>query len=233
MIYMGSKTRIAKFILPIMLKEANKRGITTWIEPFVGGGNMIDKVPKNFKRIGIDRNAHTINALIAVRDYVDQLPTEISQEYYKQIKNSDPDPIKSWIRFVCSFGAKFDNGYARNKAGQNYAKVGKNNAKKQSPHLQDVIFITANYDDFSDFENCLIYCDPPYEGTTAYKTGSFDHVKFWNWCRKMSKNNLVYISEYNAPDDFECVWSGEVKTNFAASRKEATHTAVEKLFKLK
>lgn len=39
--YMGSKNRLAKEIMPIMLKE---RGQRTWVEPFVGGGNMIDKV---------------------------------------------------------------------------------------------------------------------------------------------------------------------------------------------
>ena len=35
--YMGRKNRIAKFVLPIMIKEANEKGITTWVEPFVGG----------------------------------------------------------------------------------------------------------------------------------------------------------------------------------------------------
>ena len=135
MVYMGSKNRIAKFILPIMLKEANEKGITTWVEPFVGGANIIDKVPNNFQRIGIDYNAHTIEALIAIRDLVDKLPTEVSEEYYKKIKGSEPEPIKSWIRFVCSFGAKLDNGFARNKTGQNYAKVGVSNAQKQSPNL--------------------------------------------------------------------------------------------------
>ena len=44
--YMGSKNRIAKHILPIMLAEAEKHNITTWVEPFVGGGGMIDKVPE-------------------------------------------------------------------------------------------------------------------------------------------------------------------------------------------
>lgn len=82
---MGSKNRIAKFVLPIMIKEANEKGITTWVEPFVGGANMIDKVPNRFQRIGIDYNAHTIDALIAIRDLVDKLPTEVSEEYYKEI----------------------------------------------------------------------------------------------------------------------------------------------------
>ena len=40
--------------------------------------------------------------------------------------------------------------------------------------------------------------------------------------------------EYNGKIyKFECVWQGEVKTNFASNRKEATHKAVEKLFRYK
>ena len=90
------------------------------------------------------------------------------------------------------------------------------NSKKQSQKLQGVKLINGSYDEYSDFENCLIYGDPPYEGTTSYKTGNFDHAKFWNWCRKMSEKNLVFVSEYKAPDDFICVWEGEVKTNLQA-----------------
>ena len=75
-------------------------------------------------------------------------------------------------------------------------------------------------------------CDPPYQGTTGYKTGAFDHDKFFEWCREQAKKNVVFVSEYNAPDDFECVWQGEIKTNFASNRKAATHKAVEKLFKV-
>ena len=55
--YMGSKNRIAKHLIPIMIAEADKHGITTWVEPFVGGANLIDKVPTRFKRIGYDINA--------------------------------------------------------------------------------------------------------------------------------------------------------------------------------
>jgi Site-specific DNA methylase len=69
MTYMGSKNRIAKEILPIMLKE---RGQRTWVEPFVGGGNMIYKVQG--KRIGADINHYLIDALIAIRDCVEDLP---------------------------------------------------------------------------------------------------------------------------------------------------------------
>jgi DNA adenine methylase len=136
---------------------------------------------------------------------------------------------------VCSFGSKFENGYARRIGSDSttYAGCALRNAQKQSPSLQGVELKHASYEEEGDYENCIIYCDPPYKGTTSYKTGTFDHDKFWQWCRDMSRENLVYISEYNAPQDFECVWEGEIKTNFASQRNEATHKATEKLFRYK
>ena len=78
--YMGSKARIAKHILPIMLAECEKHGITTWVEPFVGGANMIDKVPDTFERIGYDLNNHVIHALIDIRDKPNDLFDSFSKE---------------------------------------------------------------------------------------------------------------------------------------------------------
>ena len=232
--YMGSKNRIAKHLLPIMLAECEKHGITTWVEPFVGGANMIDKVPDTFDRIGYDLNDHVIHALIDIRDNAENLPDSISEYRYKKLKELPPSTMSSWIRFACSFGGKFNNGYAREKGSDEstFCGYGKRNALKQSSKIQNVKFICDSYENLNPV-NCLIYCDPPYQGTTGYKTGSFDHDKFFDWCREQAKRNIVFLSEYNAPDDFECVWKGEVKTNFASARKKATHNAVEKLFRVK
>ncbi|MDD3138947.1 MAG: hypothetical protein PHX08_08250 [Lachnospiraceae bacterium] len=51
----------------------------------------------------------------------------------------------------------------------------------------------------------------------------------------MSKNNIVLVSEYNMPDDFECIWNKEVKANFDANRtsNDDKNNRVEKLFILK
>lgn len=230
--YMGSKLRIAEYILPIMLREVNKKGIKTWAEPFVGGANMIDKVPKNLERIGIDKNPHTVAALIAIRDFVHELPDQLSEDEYRKLKGCDPEPIKSWLRFVNSFGGKFDAGYARNAKKDNYCLQGKRSAQRQSPNLQGVEFINASYDEYSHFENCLIYCDPPYQGTTKYATGDFNHSEFWDWCRKMSENNSVFVSEYTAPDDFTCVWQMPIRVSFSSQRTQSL-IAIEKLYKYK
>ena len=230
--YMGSKNRIAKYLLPIILAECEKHGIKKWVEPFVGGANMIDKVPDNFERIGYDLNDHVIHALIDIRDNAGRLPDSVSEEKYKSYKGLPPQSITSWVRIACAYGGIFESKLAADKTGlRNYAQEAKRNALKQSPKIQSVQFICDSYENLL-FENTLIYCDPPYQGTSGYKTGAFDHDKFFNWCREQSKNNVVFVSEYNAPDDFECVWQGEIKTNFASSRKAATHNAVEKLFRV-
>lgn len=59
------------------------------------------------------------------------------------------------------------------------------------------------------------------------------HEEFWQWCRDMNKHNIVLISEYNAPDDFECIWSKETLANFDCNRGEDLNKKkrVEKLFK--
>lgn len=77
-------------------------------------------------------------------------------------------------------------------------------------------------------KDAVIYCDPPYLGTTKYSTKDIDHNAFWDWCRKMSKDNYVFVSEYSAPNDFECVWSKETTTSLKVHEHEPR---VEKLFR--
>lgn len=55
--YMGSKRRIANDILPIILENIQPEQY--YVEPFVGGCNMIDKVKHKFK-IGSDNNQYLI-----------------------------------------------------------------------------------------------------------------------------------------------------------------------------
>jgi DNA adenine methylase len=74
-----------------------------------------------------------------------------------------------------------------------------------------------------------LYCDIPYEGTKQYATSKdFNHLEFWEWCRTMTiKGHKVFISEYNAPKDFKCVWS---KTVTNSMNTDITYKPVEKLF---
>ena len=58
----------------------------------------------------------------------------------------------------------------------------------------------------------------------------FNHSEFWQWCRNMaSKGHIVFVSEYKAPDDFECVWEKEIVSSL--TQDTGSKKAVEKLFK--
>lgn len=231
--YMGSKNRLAKEIMPIMLKE---RGQRTWVEPFVGGGNMIDKVQG--KRIGADINHYVIEALTAIRDCVCDLPKnnkEFTEADYKALRRSDEYKYKGYAGFAFSYGGKWLGGWSRtDKTGvkqRDYVNEAYKNALNQSPLLQGVRLLNSSYLDLSIPDNSLIYCDPPYEGTTRYKD-DFNHDVFWQWCRDMSnKGHIVFVSEYNAPSDFECVWQKEIVSSL--TQDTGSKKAVEKLFKYK
>ena len=230
---MGSKNRIAKEILPIMLKEREER---VWVEPFVGGANMIDKVQG--QRIGADINPYLIDALIAIRDSVDDLPKnnhEFTESDYKQLRKNDDYKYKGYAGFAFSYGGKWLGGWSRTDKTsikqRDYVAESYRNAVNQSPLLQGIELITKNYLDLEIPENSLIYCDPPYEGATKYKD-DFNHSEFWQWCRNMaSKGHIVFVSEYKAPDDFECVWEKEIVSSL--TQDTGSKKAVEKLFKIK
>jgi len=80
----------------------------------------------------------------------------------------------------------------------------------QQPKLQ---FFNGDYFDVEIPDGAVIYCDPPYKGTAEYHEGAFNHNQFWEWVREKSKTNKVYISEYQAPDDFKKILEfGQVST---------------------
>lgn len=69
----------------------------------------------------------------------------------------------------------------------------------------------------------------PYEITKQYYTSKgFNHSDFWEWCRGMTKDgHKVFISEYNAPSDFTCIWSKEITNSMNTTK---TYKPTEKLF---
>ncbi len=229
--YMGSKARFAKEILPIILHDREEWQF--YVEPFCGGANVIDKVDGN--RIGSDVNQYLIELLKALSNgWVP--PENVSEIEYRSAKDKMiVDPVTAFVGFGCSFGGKFFGGYARGKnnsgSWRNYASETKRNLLAQAPNLRGIDFRCGSYSDLDIPKNSIIYCDPPYEGTTKYSTSGLDYKAFWQWCRDMSSaGHKVYVSEYNAPDDFECVWEKKTNANFDSGRVGGSER-IERLFR--
>lgn len=243
--YMGSKNRIAKEILPLILKNIENKSY--YVEPFVGGCNMIDKVPNTIIRIGNDSNEY----LIAMWKELQSgwiPPKLVSEDFYKAVqrnKKDYPNHIVGYIGFNLSFGAIFFSCYRRDSMGKrDYSLESYNNVTKQLQFIKDIKFFNKkmqfneleidalkNIKEFKDGKS-IIYCDPPYKGTAGYKDSKdFNYEGFYDYCRELKKlGNDVFISEYEMPNDFKCIWQKEIMNNLA--KKVDAKKGIEKLFTL-
>ena len=236
--YMGSKNRLAKELIPIIQSYITE-DIKGYLEPFVGGANVIDKIKCNNK-IGCDIHKQLIALLNKAKDNVEDIPDIISFEIYEEVKNNK-EKYEDWyvglVGFCATYGAKYFGGYARNSKNDNSGKRSKQaieNLKKQAPLLKDIEFKCCNFLDLpkDKIKGYVIYCDIPYKGTTKYKTESFPYEEFYKWAIEMAKNNTVLISEYNMPSNFKCIWEKDTKVNIDknGNTTDENRKRTEKLF---
>lgn len=224
--FMGSKRRIAEELSIILHKHMQYR----YIEPFVGGCNMMEHI-KCTHRYGSDVNP----ALIAMWQGLQKgwvPPSTLSEEEYIAIKTFPGmynPALVGFVGFGCSFGGKWFGGFARTK-DRDHAAESKMTVLRQRDILYDVTFSCKPYS-VINATNALIYCDPPYQDTTKYNLNYFDYNRFWNWCREQSKHNIVLVSSYSAPNDFESIWCKRVRSDLTVDMSNKCNT--EHLFRSK
>lgn len=244
--YLGGKSRISKQISEVIneiprwkIKNSetncndNNRNWgdnLTFVSLFCGSCSIESKVDGFARKILNDKHEYLIELLNGVKHGYD-LPENISVDDYKYIKeHKDEDKVLAgFVGFGCSFGGKWFGGYARNKTGTNYAAQSKRSLLKDMNTLMDAEFICKDYREVELPQNCVVYADPPYNGTTGYGKEKFDSNEFWNYMREISKDHIVFISEQTAPDDFVAIWSKPF-TRTLDVNKNNQFKVTEKLF---
>lgn len=237
--YLGNKSKLAKELALILTTNLN--GNNWYVEPFVGAAGMISNIDYS-KRFGSDYNSYII-ALMSSLNKVQINSDEnlfdgyyINEELYKKVKiNQDkyPKHLIGLLAFGCSFGGKFWGGYARGGLTSKgiarcHAQETLRNLENLRHKLDDVKFINKSYLDVHIPKGSVVYCDIPYRNSTKY-SNPFNHSEFWEWCREKSKFNFLYVSEYNAPNDFRCIWEKEFKVGIDHKQKEHKKS-IERLF---
>lgn len=248
--YLGGKSRISKQISEVIIDE-----ISRWKEPnssldcvsnreresnerlislFCGSCAVESKLAPHFKIVICNDNHKYLVALWQALQDGYELPEVISEQAYKSIReHKDDNPaLTGFVGFGCSFGGKFFGGYARNKTGTNYAAQSKRSILKDFANLQNATFTCNDYKDVVIPSGSVVYADPPYSNTTGYTSGKFNSEEFWNYMRQIGKDNQVFISELEAPDDFVCVWERPF-TRTLDRNKNNQFKVVEKLFTYK
>ena len=221
--YLGGKSRYCKEIAQVIrLKRRNHQPI---LEPFCGMAYVSQHLYP-----GPVTSSDICKPLILMHQAVQQgwePPDSTSEEEYADLKirwqEGEDSALIGFVGFGCSFSGKWFGGYARGNS-RDYCSEAKRSLLKRHRLLTKVQFEHTNYKNLEP-EGCVIYCDPPYGGSTGYEFGEWDSRLFWGIMRKWSEKNTVLISEYEAPSDFRIIneWS-----HFSAKGK-----TTERLFRQK
>lgn len=225
--YLGGKSRISKQIISVM--EAERSAEMAWVEPFMGSAKVISQV--RGRRIGADANHEMIALFKAiVGGWVP--PSEVSKEFYNEVKNNQdkyPAHLRAFVGIGCSFGGVRWSSYASCKTERNYALECKSALMKLKRLISGVELHSLDYRSLNVPANSLIYCDPPYKDTAGYGF-EFNHDEFYSWCRdKVAQGHYLFVSEYSMPDDFEPVWAQDVPVTLG---KDQVLTKTERLYRL-
>ncbi len=157
--YVGSKNRLSKELAPIIQSYITEETVA-YIEPFVGGANMIDKI-NHHNKIGSDAHKELVSLHNYNKNNSSLIPNTISEEEYNKVKQNQ-DSYSAWyvglVGFCGSFGAKYFGGFARRSNGDDVPAQAIRSLKKQSKNIQDVIFEHKSFLDSSISFVRVFYC---------------------------------------------------------------------------
>jgi DNA adenine methylase len=204
--YLGSKADHADEILKIIL--AKRKPEQAYVEPFVGGANVICRVPDaDGPRIGADINPYMIALHTALGNgWIP--PKTMDEATYTKIKKNPKKYPPELVGFAATgtvVGSMWFGQYIEfnDKKGTSRCGLAQAYALRDAPGLKGAKFICSNYDQLDVPTNSLIYCDPPYLGTTGYMDEHQEKwraYKFWQWADKMvDDGHTIFVSEYTSP----------------------------------
>lgn len=216
--YQGGKKKIGKQIATILKQVEKDLGYNNldYFEPFCGMCGVLTHMNDgNRKIVANDLNKDIILMWKAVQEGWLPEYKQLTKEEYEDLKTQESSKERGFYGVTHGYNNEFLGGYRKHNNTFDYIKLGINGLKKCN--INNVIFNNETYINFKP-KNKLIYCDPPYKGNLFYRneyfSKSFDYNLFWKTMREWSKDNIVIISEYNAPEDFDCIWSKDTRYTF-------------------
>lgn len=196
MMYHGGKARQAHLIAQAI--RASAQGRTHYLEPFVGGGNVLVRTPTGWQRTASDLHLDLILMWQAVQQGWTP-PTRVTEEEYRRQRRATPTALRGFTGYAASWGGKWFGGYGRHHK-IDLAETNSRWLVDHRPYLQGVTFEACDYRTHSPDQHWVVYCDPPYRDTTGYLHG-FDHDAFWRtMTRWVEAGAAVLVSEFAAPE---------------------------------
>jgi len=207
--YLGGKIRLGSEISNMIKKmEIELIGCNNaiYFEPFLGMAGVFRHMSKDSFRTCIGCDAH--EDLMLMWKAINQgwkPPQSITKNLHQSLKSSPPSALRAFVGFGSSYMGRFFSGYS-DTCMKSYKQVVSISDIFTSDHVH---FLDASDYKNHDPQAMTIYCDPPYQESTRSNNlvsgfEDFENNEFWEVMRKWSENNLVFVSETSAPDDWIC-----------------------------
>jgi DNA adenine methylase len=236
--YMGGKAKIAKHIVSAIMTDTEARD--RWVEPFVGGANVIEHAAPHFRQArGYDLHPD----LILLWKHVASggaLPETVTREMYAAHRHAEPSWLRGVIGFGASFGGKWFGGYGAQKIDARHRHETVYPGSRSTLLRQGAVFAShpdirferSDYVHVNPAPGSVVYCDPPYLGTTAYASGAFDHRRFYQVIQSWAADCFVYVSEYQILPGVahRMIWERERRTSL--KKDVNAEVRLEKLFRI-
>ena len=215
--YHGGKQKIGKQIADKIFENVmdDLPYLKGYCEPFCGMLGVYRHIPSLLRERGLSYKAGDYNKSLIMMWQKAQKgwipPTTCTEKKYNELKEQTrASAEKGFIGHQYSFAGQYFKGYRGIYGNKGEYTKASENVSDIAPELKDVVFTQGRYTQFSRLKNYIIYCDPPYtDNSKSYYFDeehtrlTFDHIEFWEWCLKMAKNNIVFVSEYTCPKEFE------------------------------
>lgn len=227
--YHGGKARLASTLSRVIREAAPDAH--AYLEPFMGGASMAAAMAPHYPTVHLgDADPDLVALWTAARDGWEP-PTELSREQYAALRQeTEPTALRAFAAHGMSFGGKRWGGYASNARGDDFAGAARRGVLKKGLALRGADIRQASYETWQPGAGWLVYCDPPYAGTTGYGA-AWDPAEFWEVMSAWrDRGAAVFVSEYAAPEGWAPVWSKPHRVNMTKDDNRE-RVAVEHLFR--
>jgi hypothetical protein len=197
--YLGGKSRLGGHIVRAILADLGVARLGVVADLCSGAGGVTHRLADVSERV-IAVEAHP--GLVALHRAVQGgwvPPEHVSDAEHAALRHADPaQPLTAFVGFACSFGGLWFANYAK----QDPRPGRRSYASRGSTLLRERV--RANVEHIcADALACevdaqVVYCDPPYEGTTGYAAVPVAEPGAW-WRRLRSLADCgaaCYLSEY-------------------------------------
>lgn len=200
--------------------------IKGYCEPFCGMLGVYRHIPDLFKNACYDIKYHAGDVSRSVimmwqaaqKGWVPPTKPVPRDEFLDMQGDGKSSEYKGFVGHVHAYMGKYFKPY-RSRTEKSLKKDS-DRIVKITKNLNTVKFNCDEYTQYSNLSGYVIYCDPPYDRTTAQYYNEddtirhFDQSKFYDWVLHMSVKNKVFMSEYDKPPmGCKLIYSKSVRTS--------------------